>query len=249
MILRKTLCFVAVALMTTATGYAQIGCGCNSDGPKYPSDSHCDRAWTYEDANALWAGYCHQNRRDRDDCGCGLLGGVLGGLGNGCATAGTGCHSRWPSNCDSGDCGQSSCGFGFGNFLHRQRGCGTGCGLNLGGCGGGLLEKLKLNNPCGCGSLLERLKPCGGCDGGPFANLQLGILGRGNCDSGCGNSCWGYGGCDSQCGCGARHGFDLFAGLKSRGVRCGLGRSLGFGSCRGCDSCDGAQTTGSCGCN
>ena len=107
MTFNKIICFVAVALMTTATSYAQHagsgyasgttgqacasgdcgqgsgthagcrGCGgfaCKYFGcdhhPKYPSDSCCCRPWTYDDASALWANYCHAPIREHGCKGC-----------------------------------------------------------------------------------------------------------------------------------------------------------------------------------
>ena len=220
MTFKKIICFIAVAMMTTVTGYAQqagSGCtgqncggyGCHGGQDQYPSDTCCRRPWNYDEANALWAGYCTTPIRPKNH------------LFAGCNQVCTSCPSKWPANCGS-QCGEP---------------CGAACGSGGGGCGGGIFAGLSRGHSCGsCGGIASFGNGCGagigkGCGtgcGGLFSRTPMG-----KCDAY--NPCDNVpaGGCDNW-GCGPRHGMDLFSGLKSRGCGCGL---RGTNQCdSGCDS-------------
>jgi hypothetical protein len=176
----------ALAMMLCGGTALAQDCGCGTGHAHFGGHHHgwghgCRRAWTYDEALALWDGYCfEQSCGGYDDCGhgCGLLGGgLLGG--------GSHCGSRWPQG-DCGGCGDA-CGF---SFCLGSRVRGIGSGLFGGGCGCG---GFGWGDNCGCDSGCDDQCGCAGHHHGIdlFAGLRCrtgcGLLsGRGVCGTGCG---------------------------------------------------------------
>ena len=131
----------------------------------------CHKAWTYDEANALWAGYCTETYEWNCGHGCGAC------CGNNC--------SRWPGGCCNGGCGAcgNACCGGL-NFALGQGCCGSGFGWGSGCCGNG----------CGTGCDAGCDAGCGGSRHGMNLLSGLGCCGKGGCDAGCDAV-----GCDSAC--------------------------------------------------
>lgn len=185
---------VAIAMIFCGQAFGQA-CGCLGGGIDHGgyasnAQSNCPHAYTYEEANALWANYC--NERPRDNC-CGLCG--LFGGGCGCLGGAAGCQSsRWPSACGcETQVNYVSSRLGCRGGLRARGGCGRGIG-SVGGCNGGGFGW----GNCGC----DTGSSCDSCGPTLGGRHGMNLLGRSRGGCGCdGGALPGIGHCDSGCGC------------------------------------------------
>lgn len=167
----------AMTLMLCGTLAAQ-DCGCTH----YSGHGHflhksvccCHRAWTYDQAAALWAGYC------TEQCGNGCC--LGGGHGRAVCCGNRGCGFGWPAGCCGNGC-RTGCGINFG--LKNRGGCDSG-GSRFGGfawpggcCDSGCCDAGSCDSHCGAGCC----GPRHGCD------LFAGLKSRNCCDAGCDAGC------------------------------------------------------------
>jgi hypothetical protein len=183
---------LATLVMVTSAAAQDCGCSGNSGcSGATTATGRCPHAWTYEDASALWDGYCQEQPYGHN--GCGLFG-CRGRGGLGCGTT---CGSRWPTSDCGCESGSNNCGI---NFCGLGRRVGGGCG-----CEGGVLSGFS-NAGCGTdGNFGWASCGCdGGCGAGGFRHgfslgggLRAWRPGGRSCDGGCdGGAATG-----SSCGC------------------------------------------------
>ena len=201
MLLRTLQVVIVAAAMTCTTSVMAQKCGCGLGlfgDASYAQQDNCGRGISQQEAEALWANYCHETCGYQggcqtgcdDGCGCKLGGRLRGMFAGGMFAGGRGCGEC--GGCDNGcfgypqgdACGCAGGRMAFGGGMLAGRGCG---GCNLGGKLKGVFAGRGCDNQCApaadcCEASVD---PCGCRLRGKFQGIFAGGLFSRDC-GGCG---------------------------------------------------------------